>query len=104
MPCWLKPVSSKASTGALCAQVDGDLESLLLVMSMKTVPLSFILNSGIPHRIHLKESFWLLKKKNVCLKKKLCVETTILDLALPVSCPLLLPISSSLLFPSQKLP
>lgn len=70
MPCWLKLVSSKASTGALCAQVDGDLESLLPGMSMKTAPLSLILNSGIPHRIHLKESFWLLKKKKCMFEKK----------------------------------
>lgn len=26
-PCWLKPVFSKANTGATCAQVGGDLES-----------------------------------------------------------------------------
>lgn len=59
-------------------------------------PLLLILNSGIPHRIYLKKSFWLFKKKKVCL------ETTILDLALPVSSPLLLPIASSLLFPHRN--
>ena len=61
-PCWLKPVSTKASTGATCAQVGADLESPP-VMSMKTAPLSLILNSGIPYRIHSKKSFWLLQKK-----------------------------------------